>query len=211
VLTDDELLELSNQGTQFVHIGHYSAKFSEQCIYLDDKQAAELATSYLIKQGHTKIAHLAFPEFSAAFDDRHRGYQDTLKQAGLPYDESLVIRPADFDQMSAFEATKKLLERKKSFTAIFANTDIMAVGAYKALQSAGLRIPKDVSVVGYDDIDLASYLYPPLTTIKQPIQEMSMAAAQLAIRYLKGQSTGEGVVHQFLPSLVVRDSVERKK
>jgi LacI family transcriptional regulator len=211
VLSDDELLELSQEGTKLVHIGHYYLQAPEHCIYLDDKQGGELATSYLVGQGHTKIAHLAFPEFSVSFDDRFRGYKSALEKAGLPYDEHLVVRPSDFDQTSAFEATKKLLERKKSFTAIFTATDMMAVGAYKALQSAGLRIPKDVSVVGYDDIDLASYLHPPLTTIKQPIQEMSTAAAQLAIRYLKGQSSREEVVQQFSPSLVVRESVERRK
>jgi LacI family transcriptional regulator len=210
VLSAEVLLELFKQGTRFVHIGHYYPQAPEHCIYFDDRQGGELASSYLIEQGHTKIAHLAFPESFATFDDRFRGYQRALEKAGLPYDERLVIRPADFDQASAFEATKKLLERKKSFTAIFAATDMMAVGAYKALQSAGLRIPKDVSVVGYDDIDLASYLHPPLTTIKQPIQEMSMAAAQLAIRYLKGQSTSEEVVREFSPSLVIRESVESK-
>jgi LacI family transcriptional regulator len=212
VLSAKALLELSKQGTQFVHIGHYYPQFPEHCIYLDDKQGAEMATSYLIQQGHSHIAHLAFPESHRSFDSRVHGYRLALEKAGLPYLEHLVVRSADFDQMSAFEATKKLLGHKKSFSAIFAATDMMAVGAYKALQGAGLRIPKDVSVVGYDDIDLASFLYPPLTTIKQPIQEMSMAAAQLAIHYLKGQGdNAKEVVHQFSPSLVIRESVRSVK
>jgi LacI family transcriptional regulator len=207
-LAEKTLLELSKEGTEFVHIGYNFPAFAERCIYLDDAQGAELATGHLIAQGHKRIACLAFPKSLARFDMRWQGYRRALEKAGLPYNENLVIQPADFDQTSALRATQELLERKESFTAIFASTDMMAVGAYKALQQGGLKIPEDISVVGYDDIDLASFLSPPLTTIKQPIQEMSMAAAQLAIYYLKDQVDTKEVVHQFTPSLVVRDSVK---
>jgi LacI family transcriptional regulator len=209
VLSGKALLELSRQGTALVHIGHYYPELPERCIYLDDVQGATLAVDYLIAQGHKRIAYLAFPELLVHTDARFQGYRQALEKAGLPYNENLVVKPADFDQTSALRATEELLRRKEPFTAIFASTDMIAVGAYKALQQGGLKIPEDVSIVGYDDIDLASFLSPPLTTIKQPIQEMSMAAAQLAIHHLKGQGDkAREVVHQFTPSLVVRESVK---
>lgn len=214
-LSASVLLKIAEQGIKFVHLGRYIPELAEHCIYLDDMQGADLAMNYLFAQGHKRIAHIAFPELQAHTDLRLRGYRRALEKAGLPFSEKLVVKPADFDQTSAFAATKRLLERKEKFTAMFVSTDLMAIGAYKALQEAGLRIPEDVSMVGYDDIDLASFLYPPLTTIKQPIQEMSMAAAQLAIHYLKGQGeSAKEVMHRFSPSLVIRDSVrslEKKK
>jgi LacI family transcriptional regulator len=208
VLSGKALLELSQQGMELVHVGYYYPELPERCIYLDDLQGAMLATEYLIAQGHKRIACIAFPPSQAQKDARFQGYRRALEKAGLPYNENLVIQPADFDQTSALRATEELLRRKEPFTAMFASTDMIAVGAYKALQQAGLKIPDDISIVGYDDIDLASFLSPPLTTIKQPIQEMSMAAAQLAIYYLKGQGDKvKEVVRQFSPSLVVRESV----
>ena len=208
VLTGSRLLELAGQGTEFVHIGHYLPKLAGRCIYLDDIKGAEMATAYLISQGHTRIAYLAFPEFDEYLDARLYGYRAALEKAGLPYAERLVVKPESFDQTSALRATERLLERVEPFTAIFAATDLLAIGAYKALRQAGLRVPDDVSLVGYDDIDVASFLEPPLTTIKQPIQEMSMAAARLAIRYLEGTAADEEVNHEFMPSLVVRESVK---
>ena len=209
VLPDRTLLYELEQGTEFVHVGHYIPEIAERCIYLDDEKGAELATKYLISQGHSRIAYIAFPEHPDCIDARSRGYRLALNNAGLPYTDRLVIGSEGFDQMSALRATERLLERGEPFTAIFAATDLLAIGAYRGLRQAGLRIPDDVSLVGYDDIDLASFLYPPLTTIRQPIQEMSMAAAHLAISYLKGAAADdEEVVHKFSPSLVLRDSVK---
>jgi LacI family transcriptional regulator len=211
LLPNNDLLELARRGMKFVHLGQYISELAKHCIYLDDVRGAELAIDYLIAQGHTKIAYIAFPEFLESLDLRWQGYRLALEKAGLHYNERLVSKPKDFDQTSGFEATKDLLGRKESFSAIFTSTDMIAMGAYKALQGAGLRIPKDVSVVGYDDIEFSPFIYPPLTTIQQPIQEMSMAAAQLAICYLKGQPDTKEVVQQFSPSLVVRDSVRSIK
>lgn len=208
VLSDSELLELSKQGSEFIHIGRYLPDFAEWCVYLDDIHGGELATNYLIAQGHTRIAHIGFPNSHQHQNARLIGYRRALEKAGLPYSEEWVIEPQDFDQTSALHTTENFLKRNEPFTAMFASTDVMALGAYKALQRAGLKIPEDISLIGYDDIDLASFLSPPLTTIKQPIQEMSTAAARLAIRYLKGQTgSTEEVMHQFTPSLVVRESV----
>ena len=208
---ENKLLELTEQGIQFIHIGQYVSTFAEHCICIDDEQGAELATRYLIDQGHRYIAHIAFPEFHGHTVSRLNGFRRTLEKAGIAYSEQLIVSPKGFDQTSAFEATEQLLGRNEAFTAIFASTDIMAIGAYKALRQAGLSVPEDVSVVGYDDVDVADFAYPPLTTVRQPIQEMSEAAAHLAISYLKGYSIEKGVVPRFSPQLVVRDSVSTLK
>ncbi len=208
---ENKLLELTEQGIQFIHIGQYVSTFAEHCICIDDEQGAELATGYLIDQGHRYIAHIAFPEFHEHTVSRLNGFRRTLEKANIAYSEQLVVSPKGFDQTSAYEATEQLLGRNEAFTAIFASTDIMAIGAYKALRQAGLSVPEDVSVVGYDDVDVAAFAYPPLTTIRQPIQEMSEAAAHLAISYLKGYSAEKEVVPRFSPQLVVRDSVNTPK
>jgi LacI family transcriptional regulator len=211
VLPHQTLLELSRQGSQFIHMGHYLPELAERCIYLDDVRGGELATEYLIHQGHYQIAYISFPQRHQHTDSRITGYRRALEKAALPYSEEHIIRPQSFDQASAFEATQQFLKMKLPFTAIFSSTDILAVGAYKALHQAGLSIPQDISIVGYDDIDLSSFLNPSLTTIRQPIQEMSVAAAQLAIYYIKGQPKAKEVVQAFSPSLVVRESVRSLK
>ncbi len=100
----------------------------------------------------------------------------------------------------------RLLERKLGITAIFVANDQMAAGAFQALREAGLRIPEDISVVGYDDVFWARYLYPPLTTIRQPLREMGQAAARIALNSLQDGET-EVVRRRFEPKLVIRQSV----
>ncbi len=208
LLSDEELLKCSDQNLKLINMGHLYSAFQNDCIYLDDIEGGTLATNYLIEQGHSKIAHISFPMFYGALPERSLGYHLALEKAKLSHSDELFIQSADFGQLSALQATQELLKRAKPFTALFASTDIMAMGAHKALRQAGLKIPDDISIVGYDDIDTASFLYPALTTIRQPIQEMGMAAAHLAISYLKGQIDQEEVVRKFSPQLVIRESVK---
>lgn len=204
-LSDAELAAFASHETPLVVVGRYVPELADQSVYHDNEAGGRLVTEYLLEQGHTRIAHVAGP--SAIHDSRARlaGYRRALENAGLRYDENLVVE-ANFEEEGGRLAAKRLLERDLGFSALFASNDQMAVGALSAFREEGLELPKDISLVGYDDVYLARYLYPALTTVRQPIVEMGRAAAQLAICKLHGKS-GKGVRRKFDPTLVIRNSV----
>ena len=129
-----------------------------------------------------------------------------LAQAGLPFDERLVVE-GDFREGGGRAATLRLLDRVPDVEAIFVANDQMAAGAIRAVRDLGRDVPRDVSVVGFDDVLLAEYLSPTLTTVRQPLYEMGRAAAQIAIALLQEKEVE--VRTRFDPELVVRQSVAR--
>ena len=133
-----------------------------------------------------------------------RGYREGLRAAGLPVDEAL-IRQGDFYQPRGFQAALELLNLPGAPTALFASNDVSAFGAVAAVHELRLRVPDDVSVVGFDDIPSAQQVYPPLTTVRQPLYEMGAAATRLLLSLLRG---GEAAVPRTsLPTtLIVRGS-----
>ena len=139
-----------------------------------------LATEHLIELGHERIAHIGGPADLSVAEDRHDGYREALEDAGLAYEESLVVE-GDFLEQSGYDGLRALRRRRRGFTALFCGNDMMAIGALRALDDVGLAVPQDVSVVGFDDIHLASYLRPGLTTVHQPIQTLGRRAAELLI------------------------------
>lgn len=204
-MPDDDLLALSQGPTPVVIVGRYVAELAARSIYFDNEKGGMLATQHLLEQGHRRIAHIAGPLSIHDSRERLAGYRRALEAAGLAYDQRFVVE-ADFQEEGGKQATKRLLRRELGLTAIFVGNDQMAAGALLALREAGLAVPADVSVVGYDDVFIARYLYPALTTIRQPMQEMGRAAAHIALAAL-GNVTGEEVMHRFEPSLVKRESV----
>jgi LacI family transcriptional regulator len=130
------------------------------------------ATEALLKAGHTRIAHLAGENWIQAAEDRERGYRQALATWDVAADEDIIMR-GGWTVNGGRELTDKLLERPNPPTAIFCFNDRMAMGAYDALRLRGLRIPDDISVVGFDDEDMAAYMLPPLTTVILPHEEMA--------------------------------------
>ncbi len=141
----------------------------------DNLQGGELATQHLIALGHRRIGCIAGPSKVNLSAQRVTGYIQSLKQAGLAVDRNLIVS-GDFHPGSGQAAAKKLLALPDPPTAIFACNDLMAIGVLRAGMELGRRIPQDLAVVGYDDIELASYTTPPLTTIQQPKKEMGITA-----------------------------------
>ncbi len=203
-LCDAEVIDFAGRGTPLVLLGRRVAKLEGQTIYLDNVAGGRMVTEHLLEHGHRRIAHITGSH--AIYDSQARleGYQQALTAAGIPVDDTLIIE-GDFQEQGGYDATKQLLARA-DFTALFASNDQMAAGALNALREAGLTVPNDISLVGYDDVLLARYLYPPLTTVRQPITEMGRAAAQLALQLLDDASTEE-VTHRFEPLLIKRQSV----
>lgn len=139
------------------------------------------AARHLVGLGHRRIAVISGPEDMVSVRARLAGFRAGLDEAGIPHDPSLVI-PGDYHIESGREATFRLLSRAEPPTAIFAGNDQQAFGVYEAARLRGVRIPDELSVVGYDDVPPAAWVGPPLTTVRQPLVEMAEEAARLALR-----------------------------
>jgi LacI family repressor for deo operon, udp, cdd, tsx, nupC, and nupG len=183
---DDRYNQLP-QDSPVVYVGAQSSKSmidAMDSVYLDDEEAGRLATQHLVGLGHKDIALITGPMVEDCSIDRLAGYEAVLHDAGIDFCPALV-REGDWSASTGYDAVKALFESDVSFSAIFAQNDRMAVGAIKALREAGRRIPEDVSIVGFDDMPLASYYDTPLTTIRQDTFRMGREAAKLLIRAIE--------------------------
>ncbi|SDY99147.1 transcriptional regulator, LacI family [Micromonospora pattaloongensis] len=162
------------------------------------------ATEHLLSLGHRRIGFIAGAPQMLCSRARLDGYRAALEAAGLPVADEL-IRPGDFFHESGFEGTHALLDLPEPPTAIFASSDQMAFGVYEAVRRRGLRVPDDVSVVGFDDLPEARWASPPLTTVRQPLAEMGLLAARTVLRLAQGESL-ESPRIELSTDLVVRDS-----
>lgn len=204
---DDDLVRWAEQETPVIVVGRSVPELEGRCVYLDNVAGGYLATRHLIEHGHRRIAHLAGWLAIKDARDRLEGYRRALTDAGLPCDEALIV-PGDFTEAGGQRGARELLARGLPFTALVAGNDQMAAGALHTLRAHGLRVPQDVSLIGYDDVLFARYLFPALTTIRQPLAEMGQAAARLALAALGAENPKE-VNTKFDPVLVVRESVAR--
>lgn len=169
-------------GTQMpvVLMNCYSKDRAFPAVVPGDVAGGNRAAALLIAAGHTRIAHITGEAWQEVSADRTRGYREALATADIPFDPELV-REGNWQLNSGYEATLSLMRLKRPPTAIFCGNDRMAAGCYEALKQIGLRIPEDVSVVGFDDDDLASHMMPKLTTLKFPRHRMGVWAAERAL------------------------------
>ncbi|MBP7002528.1 MAG: LacI family DNA-binding transcriptional regulator [Amaricoccus sp.] len=142
------------------------------------------ATMALVRAGHRRIAHIAGQSWTDASRDRLKGYRRALAEHGIGFDPELV-RPGNWEPPTGYQHTRDLMALADPPTAIFVANDMMAVGAYDALKELGLRIPQDVSVVGYDDREIAQFMRPPLTTVTLPHYEMGRQAVEVLAEGLR--------------------------
>ncbi len=143
------------------------------------------AMKHLTHLGHRKIMHMGGPPSGEEPLVRLQAYRAGLEAANLPYDPELVT-DGNFSDLDAYRATRRLLERGVEFTAVFASSDEMALGTIKALEDVGMRVPHDVSVVGYDDLPFSRQVTPSLSTVRQPIRDIGHAAAKILLEFLGG-------------------------
>jgi len=179
-------------------------------IVLDHRHAAVLALKYLKDLSHERIAFMKGNPLSSDSMDRWDAICEVSKQIGLKIDCDLVaqIDTDDPTPMLGYPFTKQLLARGKPFTALFAYNDISAIGAIRALQEQGLRVPQDVSVMGFDDIPGAAFHFPSLTTVRQPLNRMGEVAAQSLLERIEGKKEYPSEI-AIEPELVVRESTAR--
>lgn len=173
-------------------------------VTLDNREAARAMTNHLISLGHKRIALIKGPQSSPLTCERLAGYHDALTEAGLEFDQELLY-PGDFSLQSGHDAASHILANPNRPTAVFCENDETAIGAIQGFKQAGLEIPKDISVAGFDDIAFAAFSDPPLTTIAQPAEEFGQTAVSLLIDLLDGKiSKAAKVILPF--ELIIRAS-----
>ncbi|MEB4674399.1 LacI family DNA-binding transcriptional regulator [Enterobacteriaceae bacterium G50] len=176
----------------------------ERCVFFEQQDAAFQAVEYLISQGHRDIACLTVPIHTPTGKARLEGYKNALEKHGIAWDPAKV-KYGDAGMTCGFEKCNELLSENVPFSALFACNDDMALGASKALHQAGLRIPQDISLFGFDDAPSAKWLEPGLSTVYLPIDNMIVTAIDQAIKLANGEPIE--TIPPFTGTLVLRDTV----
>lgn len=204
-LADEELIEYANEVPSMVLINRRIEQIANRCISLNNYKGAYLATEHLIRQGHTKIAYISSNHLIEDADQRLLGYRDALKNNGICLPETYIEYGAPYGE-GGEQAMTNLLVKSLDITAVVGYNDFMAAGAIAVLDENGIHSPEQVSVIGFDDVLIARYIHPRLTTIRYPIQMMAERATQLALALARHEPvTDEDLIYS--PTLVQRNSV----
>jgi DNA-binding LacI/PurR family transcriptional regulator len=205
LLAIDTHLETPPQAPTVMVAGHVHLP-GVTSIVLDHHRAAELALGYLYRNGHRKIAFMRGQEFSSDTEERWKATLKVARMLGLRVSPDLVIHlHKDLQSPElGYPVVQQLLMKRRDFTAMLCFNDLTAIGAIRALHEAGLRVPQDVSVIGFDDIQAASYHVPSLTTIRQPLHDMGSLAASLLLKKMSHEHQPDIVKVE--PELIVRES-----
>jgi len=171
----------------------------------DNTAGAMQAMEYLISLGHRRIAHISGGLNTFPGSRRQQGYEQALEQWGLERKEGYIITGEFYTLEGGYEAMKQLLQLPQPPTAVFASGDLLALGAIMAIRDSGLNVPADISVMGYDDVDLAKYITPALTTVRQDAGLLGKGAAELLFASINGERNGNEAL--ILPTeVIIRDS-----
>ncbi len=203
-LEDSYLLDLA-RAVPLVAVGRVIPGLEKQCLAINQTQGAFEAVRHLIDLGHRRIAHIAGPSSHRDSSERLAGFEGAMREAGLECDPALVVE-GNFQERSGLLAMEQLLARHTDITAIFSANDQMSFGARLALYRRGIRVPEDMSLVGFDDLFSSGFTTPPLTTIRQPGEEMGVGAAKMILNLLLGTSVSIEIP---VPSLIIRESTAR--
>ncbi|MDB5672685.1 MAG: LacI family DNA-binding transcriptional regulator [Alphaproteobacteria bacterium] len=192
-------------GCRYVRMGSAELDDPDHMVVSNDREAVRSATAYLIEEGHRMIGLITGPHGFRSASERRQGFEDALATAGIKLPRSLIAQ-GNYTFESGLAAAEKLLDLAPRPTAIFSSNDEMAAGVLHSALARGLRVPEDLSVIGFDDTPIAAHIWPPLTTVRWPIVSMARAAALK----LLASATDDGEVAEpsmFLSRLVKRSSV----
>ena len=210
-----EIFELIKDGHKLVIIDQEKGEGKINGSYIivnsNNMNGAYMATKHLIEYGHKEIAHICGDMGKLSGFKRLEGYKKAMKEAGLVIRKGYVVY-GDFTEDSGSECARQLLKGKgkRNITGIFSSNDAMAIGAMKAIKEMGLRIPDEISIVGYDDIRMASYISPSLTTIISSVQEMSSIATNNLINFIE-DGAGYSEFNTISTELIIRESSKNIK
>jgi DNA-binding LacI/PurR family transcriptional regulator len=185
-LTDPRIQALAHSEIPTVFLDNIFKGEHATSIKSDFVGGAKQAIKYLLQLGHRRIACFPGDPITPTGTERLLGYQQALAQAGYTLDPVLV-RPSGWDFEDAYEAAMTLLRERRDFTAIFAASDMMAIGILQALHEYHIRVPEEISIIGFDDIDLSKHSAPPLTTMRQDTQVISQGAVSTLVQMIEGE------------------------
>ena len=208
-LTDEYIIELSKGKTPIYLMSRLVDEISDNCIHLDNELGGYLATKTVIENGHTDIAYIAGPQFKADASNRLLGHKRALADHNLEFDESLFFI-GDFKETGGSDGLKYFIDNNFAFSALVCANDEMASGAMKYARDHGYNLPDDLSVIGFDNVIFTNYLYPTLTTINNPVDEMGHMAARLVLKDVYQQKNLE-ISRVFEPTMIKRNSVATQR
>jgi LacI family transcriptional regulator len=203
------LVELNKGPVPIVLLNAYVPELAENCIYLDNEHGGYLATKALLDHGHRKLAYISGPSWKVDSFKRLTGHRRALQEYGLEVDEQLIAE-GDFEEASGRAAMKHLLSLDIPFTGLICANDEMAAGAMDTARKTGIKVPDDISIIGYDNVNFTHYLHPKLSSIGCRIREMGQMAARCVLKSAYGQTDLE-IQNTFKPRLVLRESVKSRK
>jgi LacI family transcriptional regulator len=204
-LSDEFLIDLSKGSVPIVLINRYIAEIAENCLYLDNEVGGYIATKTVLEKGHRNIAYISGPMWKADAIGRMNGHKKALAEYGVKFTNALSYE-GDYLEQSGIDAINALLQNNQTFTAVVCANDMMASGAIDALREHGFRVPKGVSVMGFDNISFSRYLFPKLSTVNYPVLEMGEMAAKWVLKNVY-QHKKLALTNIFTPELVLRNSV----
>jgi LacI family transcriptional regulator len=206
----EHLRNLQKSGIPIVSTGFYLPDAEFSVVEVDNVDGGRKATQHLVELGHTQIALICGPADWKSVSDRTEGYMQALASASIAQNPDLIVHGTSWLHRSGYGAMKELLARGAPLTAVFAHNDRIAKGAISAIHEAGLKVPEDISIVGYDDIPEAEFSDPPLTTIRQPMREVGKAAARLLVEMVENSDARPTQI-LYETELVIRSSCIHRK
>lgn len=200
-----DILELKRSGVPFVLLNRHMDDIMTDYVINDNVYGAYLAVTHLVKLGHKRIGYISGPPQISSVRERLEGYRKAVFENNIEFDNSLV-KESNLKMEDGYRLMKEFLELENKPTAVFTYSDLLAIGALKALKEANLKVPKDIALVGYDDIEFSSLLQVPLTTVHQPRYRIGEEGARILINRIEGKDS-EGLYQIVLkPELVIRES-----
>jgi len=204
---DEDIAFLLSKKTPFVLLGRHFSSYKVPCVIGEDRGGAYEAINHLARLGHRRILFINAPSYISSATERLEGYREAFKDNGIEVDESL-IRSCEPKMENAYNEMKGILLEELDFSAVFTFSDQMMMGVVRVFHERGIRVPQDCSLVGFDDIDFASIMTPPLTTIVQNTQRLGMESATMLLKMINGQEITEST--KVIPTkAIIRGSTQK--
>ncbi len=204
---DEDIAFLLSKKTPFVLLGRHFSSYKVPCVIGEDRGGAYEAINHLARLGHKRILFINAPSYISSATERLEGYRAAFKDNGIEVDE-LLIRSCEPKMENAYNEMKGILLEELDFSAVFTFSDQMMLGVVRLFHERGIRVPQDCSLVGFDDIDFASIMTPPLTTVVQDMARLGMESATMLLRMINGQEITEAT--KIIPTkVIIRGSTQK--